>query len=142
MKKLHRAWLLALAFCLAAAVGRGTALAQTAPGGTPGAAPPAQPPPVQTPVPQPATPPAAGQPRPQPATPGAKPSLPTQEAVLPSGYVIGPDDVLTITYWRNPDMSTEVTVRPDGLISLPLLNEMQAGGLTPEQLRKKCRRMR
>ena len=139
MKKLHRAWFRTLAFCLAAAASQGTALAQGAPGGTPGQVPPAQPPSGQAPVPQPpATPPPAGQPRPQPATPGAKPAaLPTQETPLPSGYVIGPDDVLLIKYWRNDDMSAEVTVRPDGLISLPLLNEIKAGGLTPEQLREK-----
>ena len=140
MKKLHRAWFRALAFCLAAAASQGTALAQGAPGGTPGTVPPVQPPSGQTPVPQPpATQPAPGQPRPQPAPPGAKPAPPTQAAApaLPSGYVIGPDDVLTITYWRNPDMSAEVTVRPDGLISLPLLNEIKAGGQTPEQLREK-----
>jgi polysaccharide biosynthesis/export protein len=51
-------------------------------------------------------------------------------------YQIGPDDVLTITFWREKDLSTEVVVRPDGKISLPLLNEMPAAGLTPEQLRK------
>lgn len=56
---------------------------------------------------------------------------------MPAGFVIGPDDILLVSYWRNPDMSAEVTVRPDGLISLPLLNELQAGGLTPEQLREK-----
>jgi polysaccharide export outer membrane protein len=58
-------------------------------------------------------------------------------AAPPGGYVIGPDDVLVITFWREKDMSAEVIVRPDGLISLPLLNEVQAAGLTPEQLRGK-----
>jgi polysaccharide biosynthesis/export protein len=61
--------------------------------------------------------------------------------VVPSGvvtspdYVIGPDDVLTIIFWREQDLSGKVAVRPDGKISLPLLNEIQASGLTPEQLR-------
>jgi polysaccharide export outer membrane protein len=54
---------------------------------------------------------------------------------LPADYVIGPDDVLAISYWRNEDMSAEVVVRPDGRISLPLLNDIVAAGLTPEQLR-------
>ena len=53
----------------------------------------------------------------------------------PADYVIGPDDVLTIVFWREKDMSTEVGVRPDGKISLPLLNDVQAAGLTPDQLR-------
>ena len=54
---------------------------------------------------------------------------------LPADYVIGPDDVLSVSYWRNEDMSAEVVVRPDGRISLPLLNEIVAAGLTPEELR-------
>jgi polysaccharide export outer membrane protein len=54
---------------------------------------------------------------------------------LPADFVIGPEDVLSIIFWRNQDMSTEVTVRPDGKISLPLLNEVQAAGMTPADLR-------
>ena len=53
----------------------------------------------------------------------------------PADYVIGPDDFLTVLFWRDKDMSSEVVVRPDGKISLPLLNDVQAAGLTPEQLR-------
>ena len=49
--------------------------------------------------------------------------------------MIGPDDQLAIVYWREKDMSADVVVRPDGMISLPLLNEVKADGLTPEQLR-------
>jgi polysaccharide export outer membrane protein len=56
----------------------------------------------------------------------------TQE---PADFVIGPDDVLSIVFWRDKEMSSEVTVRPDGKISLPLLDEIQAAGLTPSQLR-------
>jgi polysaccharide export outer membrane protein len=52
----------------------------------------------------------------------------------PGGFVIGPEDVLSIIFWRDTDMSTEVTVRPDGKISLSLLNEVQAAGLTPADL--------
>ena len=56
-------------------------------------------------------------------------------ATPPAGYVIGPEDVLVIMFWREKDLSAEVVVRPDGRITLPLLNEMHAAGLTPEQLR-------
>jgi polysaccharide biosynthesis/export protein len=55
--------------------------------------------------------------------------------VPPAGYVIGPDDVLAVVFWREKDMSADVTVRPDGKITLPLVNDIQASGLTPEQLR-------
>jgi polysaccharide export outer membrane protein len=55
--------------------------------------------------------------------------------VLPPGYVIGPADVLSIVFWRDKDMTADVTVRPDGKITLPLLNEVTAGGYTPEELR-------
>ena len=55
--------------------------------------------------------------------------------VLPPGYVIGPADVLSIVFWRDKDMTADVTVRPDGKITLPLLNEVTAGGFTPEELR-------
>jgi polysaccharide export outer membrane protein len=54
---------------------------------------------------------------------------------LPAGYVIGPGDTLTISFWRDKELSGDVTVRPDGKISLPLINEVDAAGLTPEQLR-------
>ncbi len=55
----------------------------------------------------------------------------------PSDYVIGPDDVLSVLFWREKDMSAEVIVRPDGKITLPLLNDIAAAGLTPDQLREK-----
>jgi len=57
--------------------------------------------------------------------------------VVPADYVIGPDDQLSVTFWRDKDMSADVTVRPDGKITLPLLNDIQAAGLSPEQLRQK-----
>jgi polysaccharide export outer membrane protein len=56
---------------------------------------------------------------------------------LPTGYVIGASDVLSVVFWRDKDMSADVTVRPDGNISLPLLNDVPAAGLTPDQLRAK-----
>jgi polysaccharide biosynthesis/export protein len=54
----------------------------------------------------------------------------------PSGYIIGVDDVLSILFWRDKDLSApEITVRPDGKVTLPLLNDVQAAGLTPAELR-------
>jgi len=50
-------------------------------------------------------------------------------------YKIGPEDVLNISVWKNEDLSRTVPVRPDGMISLPLLNDVQAAGLTAMQLR-------
>lgn len=55
----------------------------------------------------------------------------------PKTYIIGPEDSLLIRIWREPDLSGPVMVRPDGRISLQLLNEIQAAGLTPEQLTQK-----
>ena len=52
-----------------------------------------------------------------------------------SGYRIGPEDVLSIDVWNNEALSLEVPVRPDGMISLPLLDDVQAAGLTPIELR-------
>jgi polysaccharide biosynthesis/export protein len=49
-------------------------------------------------------------------------------------YVIGPADVLNIDVWKQPDVSRTLPVRPDGKISLPLLDDIQAAGLTPLQL--------
>lgn len=58
--------------------------------------------------------------------------------VVPSGdYTIGPDDVLTIAFWGEKDMSGDVIVRPDGKITLPLLNDVVAAGLSPDQLRER-----
>jgi polysaccharide export outer membrane protein len=68
---------------------------------------------------------------PPPATSAA--ALPTGVTV-PKGYVIGADDELTLRFWGDAQMSVDVVVRPDGKISVPLLNDVQAEGLTPEQL--------
>nr|AHN98017.1 periplasmic protein involved in polysaccharide export [uncultured bacterium lac193] len=62
-------------------------------------------------------------------------SAPAPDAAVPAGYTIGAEDVLNVVFWREPDMSAEVVVRPDGKISLPLLNDVAALGLTPDQLR-------
>ena len=72
----------------------------------------------------------------QSATKGA--STPAAAAAdLPPEYEIGSGDVLTVNFWRRTDVSADVTVRPDGKISLLLLDDVQAAGLTPEQLRDK-----
>ena len=49
-------------------------------------------------------------------------------------YVIGPQDVVDISVWKEPDLTRTIPVRPDGKISMPLLNDVQAAGLTPLQL--------
>jgi polysaccharide biosynthesis/export protein len=49
-------------------------------------------------------------------------------------YVIGPQDVLDVSVWKEPELTRTVPVRPDGKISMPLLNDVQAAGLTPSQL--------
>lgn len=58
-----------------------------------------------------------------------------QPVAVDPTYVIGPDDVLAILFWRDKDTSAEAVVRPDGKITLPLINDVQAAGLTPDQLR-------
>ncbi len=52
----------------------------------------------------------------------------------PVPYVIGIDDILHIAVWKEPDLTTTLPVRSDGMISLPLLNDVQAAGVTPMQL--------
>jgi polysaccharide export outer membrane protein len=97
-------------------------------------------------APSPSTPP----PKPTPASATQKPAAKKPEVVKPgqpsnpalsgitppAGYVIGPEDVLAILFWRDKDMSVESSVRPDGMITVPLINDVKAAGLTPEQLRE------
>jgi polysaccharide biosynthesis/export protein len=54
----------------------------------------------------------------------------------PTEFLIGPEDVLVVTVWRNQELSKEVIVRPDGKISLPLLGDIVASGLTAQALSK------
>jgi len=61
------------------------------------------------------------------------------ERIAPGGadagsYVIGPSDVLSVTVWKQPALSGTLLVRPDGMVSMPLVRDLQASGLTPEQL--------
>jgi polysaccharide export outer membrane protein len=77
--------------------------------------------------------PAAAQAPPQKPGGQASRSVPTG-VQPPSGYVIGADDILTIRFWSDAQLSTDATVRADGMISVPLLNDVRAAGLTPEQL--------
>ena len=81
-----------------------------------------------------AAPPAQGAPGPQTLAP-----TPMTGATAPisSAYVIGPGDILSITVWKNDTLSRVVPVRPDGKISMPLLHDIQASGLTSMQLRDK-----
>jgi polysaccharide export outer membrane protein len=60
-----------------------------------------------------------------------------QPIPVASDYVIGPEDMLQVSIWKNEAMSRTLPVRPDGKISLPLLHDIQAAGLTPLQLRDK-----
>lgn len=58
----------------------------------------------------------------------------TSAPATPAQYLIGPGDSLEIFVWRNPELSVTVPVRPDGRISTPLVEDMQAVGKTPTQL--------
>jgi polysaccharide biosynthesis/export protein len=69
-------------------------------------------------------------------TPGAS-AANRAEVTPPPGYVIGPDDVLGIVFWREKDLSADVVVRPDGFITLPLLEEIKVTGMTPTELKQK-----
>ena len=98
--------------------GQGAALAQTAP------------PQTQPPKPTPAQ-------RPQQAPqkpPAAKPAVPGAVVATEPGFTIGPEDVLGIFVWREAEVSGDVAVRPDGMITLPLIRDVKAAGLAPNEL--------
>ena len=67
-----------------------------------------------------------------PSAESANSKQPTPQAG-PS-YIIGPEDTLFVSVWKEPDLTATLPVRADGMISLPLLNDVQAAGLTPMQL--------
>lgn len=52
----------------------------------------------------------------------------------PKDFLLGPEDVLEVTVWRNQDLSRQVVIRPDGMISLPLIGDVHASGLTAAQV--------
>lgn len=88
-------------------------------------------------VPLQAAMPVAGQEREVASIASAAAPVPVRSQSAPAGYLIGVDDVLSILFWRDKDLSApEITVRPDGKVTLPLLNDIQAAGLSPEQLRE------
>jgi len=68
------------------------------------------------------------------AKPEAAVAAATGTTLDPRTFVIGPEDILAIRVWRDPEVSGQVMVRPDGKITLQLLGEIQAAGLTPEGL--------
>ena len=71
------------------------------------------------------------------STPAAAEDRPKSAAVSDApaaGYVIGPDDLLEVSYWQQKELAAEVVVRPDGKIALPLIGELAAAGLTPAEL--------
>lgn len=73
----------------------------------------------------------------QPASTRAATVVPTAPVILGSDYIIGPEDMLQISVWKNESLSRQLPVRPDGKISMPLLHDIKASGLTPMQLRDK-----
>jgi len=76
------------------------------------------------------------------AAAAAKAPRPADQGVeVPAEYVVGAGDVLGINFWRDPDMTGDVTVRPDGRITLPLLGDVDTSGLTPEELKLKITKL-
>jgi polysaccharide export outer membrane protein len=73
----------------------------------------------------------------QQAAPRAPGVIPAAPVTVGSEFVIGPEDLLQVSVWKNESLSRQLPVRPDGKISLPLLHDVQAAGLTPMQLRDK-----
>ncbi|HEY6447989.1 MAG TPA: polysaccharide biosynthesis/export family protein [Acidobacteriaceae bacterium] len=69
-----------------------------------------------------------------PATPAAAPGRRDPSVAAARQYRIGVDDLLSISVWHQPDLSRSVPVRPDGMISLPLVGEVQAAGRTTPEL--------
>jgi polysaccharide biosynthesis/export protein len=73
----------------------------------------------------------------QPAEKPMKPEAAPAAALTPEqrlSYVIGVEDELQISVWREPELSTVVVIRPDGMITLPLINDVKAVGLKTEEL--------
>jgi polysaccharide export outer membrane protein len=88
-------------------------------------------------TPEPATAATPAPPTPVPAAATA-PATAIETAIVSNSkdYKIGAEDLLDISVWKNPELSRTVPVRPDGKVSLPLVNDIQAAGLTPTDLRQ------
>ena len=82
---------------------------------------------------------AAARPLPPGSTASSGLRSPLSSAVVSKDYKIGIDDVLTVNVWHEQELSGNITVRPDGKISLPLVGEVQASGRTPPQLEAELR---
>ena len=63
-----------------------------------------------------------------------KPDVIVQPGPPKEGFVLGPEDVIEVVVWKNPDLTRQVVIRPDGKISLALIGDVMASGLTAEQL--------
>jgi polysaccharide export outer membrane protein len=70
----------------------------------------------------------------KPPSAGASPEESQPASVAGPEYIIGAEDSLHVSVWKEPELTATLPVRPDGKISLPLLNDVQAAGLTPMQL--------
>jgi polysaccharide biosynthesis/export protein len=82
----------------------------------------------------------AGQRPPATPSPGARantPPVPTTIVTVESNFTIGPEDVIGVLVWREAEVSGDVTVRTDGMITLPLIRDVKAAGLTPNELADK-----
>jgi polysaccharide biosynthesis/export protein len=65
---------------------------------------------------------------------GCTQNITERDYEAPGRFLLGPEDVLDITVWKNTDLSKMVVIRPDGLISLPIIGDMQAAGMTANEL--------
>jgi polysaccharide export outer membrane protein len=79
-------------------------------------------------------PPVAEKPAEAPKVPSTMPADSTGLPLDPRIYIIGPEDIISIKVWRDPDFSGAKGVRPDGKITMPLIGDIQASGLTPARL--------
>lgn len=71
-----------------------------------------------------------------PAAAGTAAPKPAGPAPPPADYVIGSDDILSVKVWQDERMSGDVVVRPDGMVTIALINDIKAAGLTPAQFRE------
>lgn len=65
---------------------------------------------------------------------GCAATVQEREYEAPGGFLLGPEDLLEITVWKNADLSRITPIRPDGLISMPIIGDVQASGLTADGL--------